>query len=210
MATVEDWLAQVKQMIQRRGLEEEISSRIGKAVASEKGEQQQQQQQNTQDNDNDNDAGDEEFNAYEMQMIVPGVFISGADIARDKDTLLERNITHVCCCIDRRPPHMGVFKYLVLKVDDSPCADILKYFDNAISFIDTARAANGNVLIHCVAGISRSAAVATAYVMHALQLGVDQALGLVKAARQIANPNPGFIDQLRQFDLELKERRLLY
>jgi hypothetical protein len=43
----------------------------------------------------------------------------------------------------------------------------------------------GKVMIHCTAGISRSAAIAIAYLMHARRMSVSEAYGLVKVSKCI-------------------------
>lgn len=48
--------------------------------------------------------------------------------------------------------------------DDYEDFPLNKYFDQAIKFIDT-HSLRTNVLIHCYAGISRSAAICAAYMM---------------------------------------------
>ena len=50
----------------------------------------------------------------------------------------------------------------------------------------------GVVLVHCVAGVSRSAAVVVAFLMWALGLPFLEARARVKAARPIVNLNLGF------------------
>ena len=70
----------------------------------------------------------------------------------------------------------------------------------ALRFIHTERLRGANVLVHCMAGISRSGTVATAYVMAAENLGFDAALARVQHRRPIVRPNPGFVAQLLEFE----------
>ena len=52
----------------------------------------------------------------------------------------------------------------------------VEYFHIDFYFIsDKVREANSRVIIHCLAGISRSATLAIAYVMKSLNLNVDDA-----------------------------------
>nr|XP_051701107.1 dual specificity protein phosphatase 15 isoform X5 [Oryctolagus cuniculus] len=48
-------------------------------------------------------------------------------------------------------------------------------------------------------GISRSTTIVTAYVMTVTGLGWREVLEAIKATRPIANPNPGFRQQLEEF-----------
>ena len=58
-----------------------------------------------------------------------------------------------------------------------------------------------NVLVHCYAGISRSATVVIAYLMKKREIGHRQAISLVSQYRPQINPNPG----LDKFDYRLHE-----
>ena len=40
-----------------------------------------------------------------------------------------------------------MFEYMIIPVDDDPSVNILKYFEDAVSFIDKARK-RGAVLVH--------------------------------------------------------------
>lgn len=55
------------------------------------------------------------------------------------------------------------------------------------------------MLVHCNAGVSRAAAVVTGFLMHSERLSFAGALSAVKSARPAACPNPGFMEQLRQY-----------
>lgn len=53
--------------------------------------------------------------------------------------------------------------------------------------------------MHCLAGVSRSPTVITAYLMATLKLRWKEALAIIKQTRPFVNPNPGFIEQLKLF-----------
>lgn len=50
----------------------------------------------------------------------------------------------------------------------------------------------GSVLVHCFAGISRSATCIIAYMMKSLGWNYEKAFYFLKEIRAIINPNPGF------------------
>jgi len=54
-------------------------------------------------------------------------------------------------------------------------------------------------LVHCAAGISRSAAVAAAFMDFSDQMPFDAALNHIKRRRPIAQPHPAIITSLRKF-----------
>lgn len=82
---------------------------------------------------------------------------------------------------------------------DTPDQNLSQYFSISNDFIHAARIRNGNVLIHCLAGMSRSVTIVVAYVMTISNLSWEDALKVVKSGRRIANPNAGFQNQLTDF-----------
>ncbi|XP_073092858.1 dual specificity protein phosphatase 15 isoform X5 [Manis javanica] len=106
------------------------------------------------------------------------------------------------CCRYSLPPSSGCAKditYLRIPVADAPEVPIKKHFKECINFIHCCRLNGGNCLVHCFAGISRSTTIVTAYVMTVTGLGWRDVLEAIKATRPIANPNPGFRQQLEEF-----------
>lgn len=61
----------------------------------------------------------------------------------------------------------------------------------------------GRVLVHCQAGISRSATICLAYLMHTRRVRLDEAFDFVKQRRQVISPNLAFMGQLLQFETDV-------
>ena len=55
------------------------------------------------------------------------------------------------------------------------------------------------MLVHCVAGISRSATIVAAYLIRKCQITTKKAISLLKKQRVQIKPNPGFMKQLQQY-----------
>jgi hypothetical protein len=62
-----------------------------------------------------------------------------------------------------------------------------------------------DVMFGCGAGVSRSSYADCATLMMTLNLPFDDALGLVRQGRPQANPNQGFVAQLRRLDGPLRQ-----
>ncbi|KAF0296175.1 Dual specificity protein phosphatase 10 [Amphibalanus amphitrite] len=90
--------------------------------------------------------------------------------------------------------------YKTLPAADSGQQNISQYFDEAVEFIDCARRLGTRVLVHCVAGVSRSPTIAIAYIMKCLPMSMVEAYQLVKARRPIISPNLNFMGQLLEWE----------
>ncbi|KAG0188797.1 phosphatase, partial [Apophysomyces sp. BC1034] len=87
----------------------------------------------------------------------------------------------------------------IIPIADNPEANIIQCFDETFEFIDSTLAAGNHLLVHCLAGVSRSPTVVVAYLMKKRRLRAKEALALIKQSRPFVNPNPGFMDQLRLY-----------
>lgn len=68
---------------------------------------------------------------------------------------------------------------------------------------EMVRQNGGKVLVHCHAGVSRSATICIAYLMYYKHLTMDQAYDYLKARRHIINPNWNFMTQLQEYEKQL-------
>ncbi|XP_033009748.1 dual specificity protein phosphatase 15 [Lacerta agilis] len=134
-----------------------------------------------------------------MNKILPGLFLGNFIDAKDLDQLSRHNITHIVSIHESAQPFIPGIIYLRIALPDTPEANIKKHFKKCIHFIHSCRLRGGNCLVHCLAGISRSTTIVLAYVMAVTLLNWHDALEAVKAARPVANPNPGFRQQLEEY-----------
>lgn len=90
-----------------------------------------------------------------------------------------------------------IVKYCDLPIDDSPSQDLTNYFETATRFIEKSRIQKKNVLVHCRAGRSRSAAMVIAYLITYQHQTFTQAFEYVKQCRPNISINSGFLNQLK-------------
>ncbi|KAL6755208.1 protein-tyrosine phosphatase-like protein, partial [Haematococcus lacustris] len=126
------------------------------------------------------------------------VYLGGENSQRGA---LALNITHVVQAAEELTPHFpDRFNYLRLPLADLEEQDLITHLPACIHFIEEALAAGGRVLLHCAAGVSRSAALALAWLMWRHHLSFPAALTQLRSARPCVNPHPGFCLQLRLFE----------
>lgn len=71
-------------------------------------------------------------------------------------------------------------------------------------FPEEARSHEKGVLVHCLAGISRSVTITVAYLMYKCSLNLNDAFNLVRERKSNIAPNFHFMEQLYNFEKELK------
>ncbi|KAI8819665.1 protein-tyrosine phosphatase-like protein [Fimicolochytrium jonesii] len=120
--------------------------------------------------------------------------------AQDANILQAQSVTHVLSLgLNQSYPSDGLIRHIV-ELEDSDTADILSHLPDACKFIDDARTEEKTVLVHCVAGVSRSAAVVIAYLMKTRKMDLKSAFAFVMAVRPSIGPNEGFMHQLQLWE----------
>ena len=135
--------------------------------------------------------------------LINNLYIGSVGAAMNYKILKEKGITHIiCAAMNIKQYFPDKFKYLTVNLLDSENENIKKYFDQTGKFIDQAFKNKGKVLVHCHAGISRSSSICLAYIIKYRKISLDKALEIVKKKRDKINPNPGFMQQLREYQKE--------
>jgi protein-tyrosine phosphatase len=94
-------------------------------------------------------------------------------------------------------------EWLWIAVEDDDAEPIGAHFDRVCTEIEKVRAAGKGVLIHCMAGVSRSPTLAAAWLMRHYTWTAAQALAYLKERRHCVDPNAGFRHQLLLWEQQL-------
>jgi len=142
----------------------------------------------------------ESYESNEPNEIIPGLFLSGVNCVND-DILEKYNIKTVLSIMSN-PPELdeSKYKHMKIKILDSPRVNISDHFEATHEFINNSLKEKKNILVHCHAGISRSATIVISYIMNIQLITADIAFRFVKNKREIINPNIGFCYNLRQYE----------
>jgi len=136
-----------------------------------------------------------------LNEIRPRLFLGTMMAARDKALLQKHNISHILIVAANLTQHFPeCFKYHQVSLADDESSDLLSHLPSCLQFMSTALAGGGSVLVHCAAGVSRSATVVISHLMATQRLSVDQAREEVRQRRPVICPNSGFMKQLHLFE----------
>lgn len=161
---------------------------------------------------------------WDMHEVVPRLYLGSLAAAADPEPLQGAQITHVVNCLhadvcalalrnsrgdkDFAASHASRH-FLSLDLDDAETQDMLPAFRTAVPWIDEAlKQAHARVLVHCVAGASRSATIVAAYLIKVYCMTAHGALKHVALARPQVCPNAGFVRQLCAWEIECRDKRV--
>ncbi|KAF4016076.1 hypothetical protein G4228_007572 [Cervus hanglu yarkandensis] len=156
---------------------------------------------------NDNNRSDSRAPSYDQGgpvEILPYLYLGSCSHSSDLQGLRACGITAVLNVSASCPNHFeGLLRYKSIPVEDNQMVEISAWFPEAIGFIDSVKNSGGRVLVHCQAGISRSATICLAYLIQSRRVRLDEAFDFVKQRRGVISPNFSFMGQLLQFETQV-------
>lgn len=138
-----------------------------------------------------------------------GLYLGNYEAASDVSLLRRNKISAVLTVAAGTGLHYNsesISNHELIPAMDVDYYDMTKHFDRCFDFIDKCRKST-SVLVHCWAGVSRSATIIIAYLMKKYEFNFDESLNFVKKKRKQIYPNPGFIRQLRNFESQLRVKK---
>ena len=96
------------------------------------------------------------------------------------------------------------YTYHQIEVDDSTKENLRNHFASCAKFIDEAIKDEKSVLVHCAAGVSRSASIIIAFLIITKKMDYDTAFNFVKERRTKIMPNSAFVGQLQELAESVK------
>jgi len=100
---------------------------------------------------------------------------------------------------------LWLFEIVSIVGGDQPaCVEAYAWWCNGA---EEGRTQDVGVLVHCLAGVSRSVTVTVAYLMFALSLSLEDAYEFLRRIRPNIAPNFNFMGQLADFDQTLSYAR---
>ncbi|CAA7261130.1 unnamed protein product [Cyclocybe aegerita] len=143
-----------------------------------------------------------------VSVIIPSaLYLGPCSSASSAPFLSSNSINHVLSIGITPSPKVDNVTYHRLGLNDSALSSISSTIDAATKIIDDAlksKGGSGRILVHCSAGVSRSPTVVVGYLMKRREMSLREALGLVLCARPQVSPNHGFLQQLKDLEVELR------
>ena len=146
---------------------------------------------------------------YPNAIIDDKLFLGNWGHGNNVDIIKNLKLTHIInVCQMKTRNFVKNVEYTAIDIEDTSDANMLQHLDKLCKYIgDALSSKQGNtdenknkVLVHCLAGVSRSATVVIAYLIKYHGMKTDEALKYVKTRRPRVAPNHGFVKQLQQFE----------
>lgn len=143
--------------------------------------------------------------------VLPGLILASGKTVKTVAYMRELRVTHIINTASRdvwlpveKMSNMGV-ELFQFHVDDVPSANLAPYFRAAADLVSRAQDTGGLLVVNCLVGLSRSAALLTAALMILRQWTVRRTLSTLRQRRQV-KPNLGFMVQLLALEQQLREQ----
>jgi protein-tyrosine phosphatase len=142
--------------------------------------------------------GDEPGGEDRIDFITGDLAVGSLVAASDFEALTRHGIRAVVDASNHREnSRFPGIHYHEVPIDD-PDQRLTAFLPGVVAFVDEARR-HGPVLLHCVAGISRSPVLALCYLHERHGLSLAAALEHVRSRRAQANPHPLFLRMVHEY-----------
>nr|XP_020852200.1 dual specificity protein phosphatase 18 isoform X2 [Phascolarctos cinereus]XP_020852201.1 dual specificity protein phosphatase 18 isoform X2 [Phascolarctos cinereus] len=139
-----------------------------------------------------------------LSQITSSLYLGNGLAANNKVILSSNRITTVInVSVEVVNTFYADIQYVQVPVADTPLSRLYDFFDPIADKIHTVEMQQGRTLLHCAAGVSRSAALCLAYLMKYHSMSLLDAHTWTKSCRPIIRPNNGFWEQLIHYEFKL-------
>ena len=136
--------------------------------------------------------------------ILPGLWLGNAEASQDIAFLKDKRIDAVFNCTKNLPFVHSVKRKYRLPVDDNLQDEEIRNMELMsceVVYKVIHEYKQGPILVHCAAGMQRSAAVVAMFLIATKGMKTDQAITYIRQRRPIAfQPGPNFIKAIKGFE----------
>ncbi|KAK2116383.1 Dual specificity protein phosphatase 18 [Saguinus oedipus] len=146
-----------------------------------------------------------------LSQITKSLYISNDAAANNKLMLSSNQITMVInVSVEVVNTLHEDIQYMQVPVADAPNSRLCDLFDPTADHIHSVEMKQGRTLLHCAAGVSRSAALCLAYLMKYHAMSLLDTHTWIKSCRPIIRPNSGFWEQLIHYEFQLFSKNTVH
>uniref|UniRef100_A0A8C8Z2U9 Protein-tyrosine-phosphatase n=1 Tax=Prolemur simus TaxID=1328070 RepID=A0A8C8Z2U9_PROSS len=146
-----------------------------------------------------------------LSQITSTLYLGSGAAANNRFMLSSKNITTVInVSVEVVNTIFKDIQYIQVPVADAPSARLYDFFDLMADHIHKMDMKQGRTLLHCVAGVSRSATLCLAYLMKYHSMTLLDAHTWTKSRRPIIRPNNGFWEQLIRYEFKLFRKNTVH
>lgn len=143
--------------------------------------------------------------------ILPGLWLGNVYASRDENWLNEKNINVIFNCTKDLPCVSPSRQYYRVPVDDNLQRDEIRNLQlwsfEVVFKIAQEYNSGKRLLVHCAAGMQRSAACLAMFLIAITRCTAEQAITFIRSKRSIAfTPGANFFDSIKGFEGELRSR----
>lgn len=140
--------------------------------------------------------------------ILPCLYLGGITAAQQTQHLVDMGIRAVVCCVrelefPESDQHQEL-EYYRVDVEDVSREPIELFWPEATEFIHEHVSKGEPVLVHCRAGVSRSASTVLAYLVTYQNFSLYDAFFHTRRRRPVVTPNLGFMEKLCDYEAEIR------
>ena len=133
------------------------------------------------------------------------LYLGGILAIMDPLIVQELNITAILTLLSESTQKLEGFwgDHRIIPMEDAEGYDISVQIQEGICFIDDHLLKGDNIIVHCMAGASRSPTIVIAYLMKKNLWTFDKAFAFTKEKRPRTKPNSYFVLKLKEFEKTL-------
>ena len=153
------------------------------------------------------------MSSNQADLILPRLWLGNKGAAANPDFLSKHNITVVFNCTKTLPFHDSVISKYRVPVDDNlepiEIANMERWAPETIYKVVAEYNRGSSILIHCHAGMQRSAAVMAMTLIALTEKSADEVMAYIRSKRSIAFfPEANFDTSIRGFERDFRKRSI--
>jgi len=129
--------------------------------------------------------------------ILENVYLGNRENAYNNTVIKNLGITHILSLNKDAKYKHGIFQ-MNYPINDDENENIIQAYSSVKEFLNQAYE-KGKLLIHCDKGKSRSVAILILFLRNKMNYTFEKILTFIKTQRKIAQPNPGFMGQIKSY-----------